>query len=103
MKVKHTGTGTTEARVNEIGIPAALARTLGTLALAVGFAGCNPESPAAPTPEPVSVEVDIHATSLGTALLGSILVEDTANGARAHASHRILRGSRLVSTGSTFT
>ena len=82
MKVKHTGPSMTVAVVKEIGIPTALARTLGTLALAALFAGCNAESPAAPTPEPVSVEVDVHATTSGTALLGSILVEDTASGAR---------------------
>ena len=82
MKMKRPGTATTKALVKKIGISTASARTLGALALAVGFAGCNPESPAAPTPEPVSVEVEIHATASGTARLGSILVEDTFNGAR---------------------
>lgn len=82
MRVKRTQRGTTKAVVKETGIPTALVRTLGALAFAVGLAGCNPESPAAPTPEPVSVEVDIHATASGTALLGSILVENTTTGAR---------------------
>ena len=54
-------------------------RSAAAFVLAVGFAGCS-GSPAAPSEMP-SLTVDIHATDSGMRL-GSVLVEDTAGGAR---------------------
>ena len=54
-------------------------RSAAAVLLAVGFAGCN-GSPAASSEMP-SLTVDVHATDSGMRL-GSVLIEDTAEGAR---------------------
>ncbi len=58
---------------------AAALRGAAAAMLTVGFAGCN-GSPAAPSDMP-SLTVDIHATDSGMRL-GSVFVQDTADGAR---------------------
>ena len=57
----------------------ALAMRCGAGVVAIGFAACG-GSPAAPSDTP-SVTVDIHATDSGMRL-GSVHIEDTADGAR---------------------
>ena len=66
-------------RTKESGGHVAAMRGAAAVLLAVGFAGCN-GSPAAPSDMPW-LTVDIHATDSGVRL-GSIRVEDTADGAR---------------------